>query len=303
MEKINTFIVVHTNYDGLKKTLESIRKYTPANFNIILIDQNPVYQQVDDLVDLHIFTHGKNLGYAKAFNTGIRLSDTKYVSIWNDDAECINSKWWGGIEETFRRYSTTALGVNPSSPRNPRASGEEPVNNMGIDYKDEFPESDYDLMLEKGQGHIIDGICMFATVFDRAKLDKVVGVIPGKAWMDEHFYPGGGEDYDLNRRGYLTKNEENGMRGYRCLGTNLSFIWHWWYSTKRLNDGVAGVKHCGNQWSDKWGTIEGGNVDLYGKLGTQISPMNKIRTLEECDLLQKDISRKEINPDYEMWGD
>jgi hypothetical protein len=139
-------------------------------------------------------------------------------------------------------------------------------------------------MIKQGQGHVIDGICMFAPVFDRAKLDKVAGVIPNKCWMDEWFYPGGGEDYSLNRQGYLTKNEENGFRGYRCLGTNLSYIWHWWYSTRRLKDGVAGVKHCGNQWSDKWGTVDGGNVDLYGKLGNQIVPMNKIRTLEECDL-------------------
>jgi len=288
MEKILTIIVPHNNYENVRKTLESIRKYTPPIFNIIFINQSGEDRGVKDLVDIYIDTNGKNLGYAKCFNMGIRLSDTKYVAIWNDDAECINMKWWGGVEETFRRYNTTALAVNPSSPRNPKGSGEEPVNNMGIDYKDEFPESDYDLMIEKGQGHIIDGICMFATVFDRSKLDKVVGVVPGKAWMDEHFYPGGGEDYDMNRRGYLTKNEENGFRGYRSLGTNLSFIWHWWYSTKKAN-GEAGVKHCGNQWSDKWGTVDGGNVDLYGKLGNQMTPMNKIRTLEQCDLEHKDI--------------
>jgi len=289
MEKCNTFIVPHNNYTNVRKTLESIRKHTPPNFNIIFINQSGEDKNVKDLVDIYIDTNGKNLGYAKAFNTGIRLSDTKYVTIWNDDAECINLKWWDGVIETFNRYSTTALGVNPGSPRNPRASGEEPVNNMGIDYKDEFSEEDYNLMLEKGQGHVIDGICMFATVFDREKLNKTAGVIPG-SWMDEWFYPGGGEDYDLNRRGYLTKNEENGFRGYRCLGTNLSFIWHWWYQTRRMSDNTAGVKHCGNQWNDKWGTTEdGGNVDLYGKLGNQVVPMNKIRTLEQCDLSHKDI--------------
>jgi glycosyltransferase involved in cell wall biosynthesis len=286
--KINTFIVPTTNYDGIKKTLESIRKYTPPNFYIYLIDQREKYLEgVDDLVDLHIYTNGKNIGYAKAFNTGIRLSDTKYVTIWNDDCECINLRWWEGIEETFRRYSTTALGVNPSSPRNPRASGDMPVNNMGIDHKEEFTEEDYDSMIEQGKGHIIDGICMFATVFDRAKLDKVIGVLPNKAWMDEWFYPGGGEDYSLNRQGYLTKNEENGFRGYRCLGTNLSFVWHFWYSSRRMSDGVAGVKHCGNQWSDKWGTVDGGNIDLYGKTGGDNVPMNIIRPLDNCYTLDE----------------
>lgn len=283
-EFIIDVVMPHNNYDKVRNSLESLRKHTPPENlgQVIFIDQSKEYQQVDDLVDLHIFTHGKNLGYAKCFNIGCRLSDAKYILLLNDDVEFINKRWVDGVEETFKRYSTTALAVNPSSPRNPRASGDIPVNNMGIDYKEEFTEEDYDEMLRQGQGHIIDGICMFATIFDREKLDKVAGVIPGKAWMDEHFYPGGGEDYDMNRRGYLTKNEENGFRGYRCLGTNLSFIWHFWYSTKRSSDGVAGVKHCGNQWSDKWGTIEGGNVDLYGKTGNQVVPLNKIRTLEEC---------------------
>lgn len=274
-EKINTFIVPTLNYEGLRKTLESIRKHTPPNFYIYLIDMQNKYQDVDDLVDLHIYTEGNNLGYAKAFNTGCRLADTKYVSIWNDDAECIHKKWWDGIEETFGRYGDQALAVNPSSPRNPRAAGEEPVNNMEIDYKEEFTEEDYDLMMEKGKRHIIDGICMFATIFNKEKLDKVAGVISGKCWMDEYFWPGGGEDYDLNRRGYMTKNDDNKLRGYRCLGTGLSYVWHWWYSTKRVSDGQAAVKHCGHLWPDKWGI----GADIYGKVGKQLIPNNQIRNL------------------------
>ena len=277
MPKEHTFIVVHTNYDGLRKTLESIHEYTPPNYNIILIDQNIEYQKVDDLVDLHIFTNGKNLGYAKSINTGIRLSDTKYVSAWNDDCECINKRWWDGIMETFDRYKT-ALGVNPSSPRNPKASGEEPINPQ-IEYKDIFTEEDYNFMLKDiGKGHIIDGICMFATILDREKLDKVAGIIPGKCWMDEYFWPGGGEDYDLNRRARMTKNDDNDLSGYRMLGTGLSFVWHWWYSTKRLSDGIAGVKHCGMQWPNKWGM----DADIFGAKGNQLIPDNIIRPLEEC---------------------
>ena len=277
MEKILTIIVPHNNYANVRKTLESIRKHTPPIFNIIFINQSGEDKDVKDLVDLYIDTNGKNLGYAKCFNLGVRMSDTKYVAIWNDDAECINIKWWDGIIETFQRYDTTALCVNPSSPRNPKGSGEEPVNNLGIDYKEEFTDEDYELMMEKGGKHIIDGICMFATIFDREKLNKVAGVVPG-AWMDEWFYPGGGEDYDMNRRAYMTKNDENNLKGYRCLGTGLSYIWHFWYSTKRVKDGIAGVKHCGNQWGDKWGE----NPDIYGKTGNQLVPNNIIRPLEQC---------------------
>lgn len=278
-------VVPHLNYDGLCKSLKSLRKYTPPENigKVILIDQNPTYQKdADEFVDLHIFTKGRNLGFAKSMNVGIRLSDEKYVLLMNDDVEMINIKWVDGIVETFNRYST-ALGVNPSSPRNPRASGEEPVNNMGIDYKEEFSEEDYAKMLELGKGHIIDGICMFATIIDKEKLDKVGGVIPGKCWLDEHFWPGGGEDYDLNRRAYMTKNEDNKMSWYRMLGTNLSFIWHWWYSTKRISDGIAGVKHCGSAFSDKWDLAsDGKGADIYGHIGKQDIPINIIKPLEDC---------------------
>lgn len=274
MEKINTFICVHLNYEGLKKTLESIRKHTPPNFNIILIDQNKEYQAVDDLVDLHIFTNGKNLGYAKAFNTGCRLADTKYVSCWNDDCECINKKWWQGVEETFKRYST-ALGVNPSSPCNPRASGEAPIYAEGWKYKEEYTEEEYDKMVEElGKGYIIDGICMFATVLDREKLDKTAGVIPGKCWLDERFAKSGGEDMDFNIRSYRS--------GYRMLGTGLSYVLHHWYRTKRPEDGKAGVKYDGTTLDKKWNVYDGnGNLiskpNVFGKGGKSDIPLNTIR--------------------------
>lgn len=271
-------VMPHLNYNGVRKSLESLRKHTPPENigQVILIDQNSEYQEVDDFVDLHIFTNGKNLGYAKCFNTGVRLSDEKFILLVNDDVEFINKRWVDGVIETFNKYET-ALCVNPSSPRNPRASGEEPINAPGVEYKEEFTDEDYDKLIEAGKGHVIDGICMFATVFDREKLDKVAGVVPG-AWMDEYFLAGA-EDYDLNRRAYMTRNEDNNLRGYRCLGTGLSFIWHWWYKTRRVSDGVAGVKHAGSKWYDKWGV----DVDLYGKLGKQLIPNNIIKSLDECE--------------------
>ena len=275
------FVIPHLNYSGLKKTLASIRRNTsPENIgSIILIDQNKEYQKVDDLVDLHIYTNGVNLGFAKAVNMGIRLSDAKYVSCWNDDCECINKKWVEGIKETFDRYET-ALGVNPSSPRNPRASGAEPVDEW--EYKEDFSDEEYDkLVKEHGKGHIIDGICTWATIFDREKLEKVAGVIPGKCWYDEYFYPGGGEDYSLNRQAYMTKNSDNKMRGYRMLGTGLSYVWHWWYKTKK-EDGKEGVKYAGDLWHKKWGIMGEGNPDIFGRTGKQLVPMNTIRALEDC---------------------
>ena len=280
-DKIKFDVVMpHNNWQGVRRALETFRKYTPQDRigKVIFIDQNPEYQKVDDLVDLHIFTHGQNLGFAKSMNLGIRLSDAPYVMCTNDDVEFLNPQWVEGVEETFSRYST-ALCVNPGSPRNPRASGDAPINAPGYDYKEEWTTEQYnEMVINLGKGHIIDGICMFCTIFHRERLDKVFGVIPGKVWFDERF-ASGGEDYDMNRRGFMTKIPENNFGGYRSLGTNLAYIWHWWYSTKKEDTGQPGVKYDGGRFIDKWrGTLpQDQNPDIYGHNGLQTIPQNIIR--------------------------
>lgn len=276
-------VIPHLNYEKLRITLEKLRKHTlPEHLRkVILIDQNETYQQVDDLVDIHVrsIKDGKimNLGFAKACNWGIRLSDAPYVMLLNDDCEAIYKKWTLGIIDTFQRYEKQALCVNPSSPRNPRASGDIPVNHPGWEYKDEFSEEEYDKMVtEIGKGHTIDGICFWGPIFNRVKLDQLKGNVPG-VWLDESFWPGGGEDYDMNRRAYMTKNKDNDHRGYRCLGAGNSFMWHWWYSTVSPKTGKTGVKDAGTTYYDKWGIHGEGMPDVYGKTGRQDVSMNKMR--------------------------
>lgn len=250
------FCYLHYNNPNLRKSLESLRKNTPPeNINkVILIDQNKEYQQVDDLVDIHLYT--KPIGFCKAANTGIRLSDAEYVAVCNDDVEILNKHWVEGIEETFKRYDT-ALGVNPSSPRNPGSPGGECVDEWT--YKEDMDDEEYAKMIEEhGHGWIIDGICTYFTIFNRERLDKVKGVVPGKAWFGEFFY-NGGEDYDLNRRAY--------MSGMRMLGTGLSYVWHWWYGS---NDGKCNYS---NKFNEKWG--EGASI--MGDNNSQDVPINIVR--------------------------
>lgn len=250
-------IVVPTyNNPNLRKSLESLRRNTlPQNIGkVILIDQHEKYQEVDDLVDIHVKT--KPLGFCKASNTGIRLSDAPYVMVLNDDVEFLNTHWVEGIEETFNRYDT-ALGVNPSSYRNPGSPGGECIEEW--EHIENMTDEEYDkLVKELGKGWIIDGICTYATVFNRERLDRVKGVIPGKAWFDEYFY-NGGEDYDLNRRAY--------MSGMRMLGTGLSYVLHWWYGS---NDGKCNYS---NKFNEKWGADAG----IMGENGLQEVPTNLIR--------------------------
>jgi len=256
MNKLD-IIIPHLNYSDFQIGIDSLRRNSPEGLinKIIFINQSD--HQVKN-VDIEIKCD--NLGFAKAHNTGLRLSDTPYVMCLNDDVVFINKKWWEGIEQTFNDYST-AVCVNPSSVCDPDGVGGTVIME-GFEYKEDFSDEEYAKLLNTT---VIDGICMWGPVFKREFLDKVGGIVPGKAWFDEKFRFGGGEDYDLNRRSYLS--------GYRCLGTGKSYVWHHWHKTKHPVSGNEGAKDDSATWLGKWGV----DVDLYGNSGNKNIPPNEIR--------------------------
>lgn len=254
-------IIPHLNYPDFQIGIDTLRRNTPnwVINKIIFINQSE--DHVPKNVDIEIKT--KNLGFAKALNTGIRLSDADYVGCLNDDVVFINNQWWNGIKETFDAYST-ALCVNPSSVCDPDGLGGTKVME-GFEYKEDYTDEEYARLLNPG---VIDGICMWFPIFKRETLDKVGGVVPGKAWFDEAFLYGGGEDYDLNRRGYLS--------GMRSLGTGKSYVYHHWHKTKHPISGQTGAKDDSATWLSKW-TIDGEGPDLYGQKGNKVIPINTVR--------------------------
>jgi len=257
MNKLDV-IIPHLNYPDFQIGIDSLRRNSPEGLinKIIFINQSE--DHVPTGIDIEI--KSKNLGFAKALNTGLRFSDAPYVCCLNDDVVFLNQKWWEGIEQTFKDYST-ALCVNPSSVCDPDGIGGTKIMD-GFEYKENYSDEEYVKLVN---GTVIDGICMWAPVFMRERLDQVKGIIPGKAWFDERFKLGGGEDYDLNRRGY--------MSGFRSLGTGKSYVWHHWHKTKHPISGQEGAKDDSATWLGKWGA----DVDIYGHKGLQTIPLNIIR--------------------------
>ena len=155
----------------------------------------------------------------------------------NDDIEFINKKWWDGILETFDQDKKRIVAVNPMSPREPGwGYGLEHGKYIDlIEYKEDYDEKDYQYLLKgdfsKVQGlpdsfpkqkvGVIDAIATWGTVFKKAFFKKF-------GLFDERYYPGGGEDYDLNARCY--------REGYRMVGTTRSWVWHWWGASKDTKD-------------------------------------------------------------------
>jgi GT2 family glycosyltransferase len=203
-----TIIIPHYRYPNVNKCIETLYKYTPPNFRLIVIDQNPNSKIDSSRVHLHIKAY-RPLGFTKACNIGWRLSDTKYTTLLNDDVEFIDSRWWQGVIDSFSEPQIVA--VNPKSARD-YAIGGKVVNNVPYN-------SSYDKMLELPYKSM-QCRAMFCTVF-RTDLAKRVG------YFDEYFNMGG-EDTDWILRAKMLRESQNKFRGYDVISTPLSYVWHWW---------------------------------------------------------------------------
>lgn len=276
MEITNTFVVPIIIPDYIERFLFTLYKFTPPNFRVILIDQtlNGMEQYSNDKrVHMYIRPY-RNLGFSQAMNTGIRVSDTKYVTCSNDDVEFIDDRWWTGIIETFNADKQIKA-VNPMSICEPgwgygcnRNSPDELVKKKENDlkcafnrneerfehlpYKSEYSKEDYDYLLSRKSGWI-DGIITWCTVFDRAALDY-------KGMYDERFFPGGGEDYDIGGRFYSMfwpTKQANPLDRYRMVATAKSWAWHHLSKSRTSKDQLLpGLRDHWNKdhemWEDQW---------------------------------------------------
>lgn len=94
---INTFVVPFVFTDKIAEAVGSIwANHTPEEHRLILIDnsgEDYLYKkQLEELSHAYIKLY-RNVGPAVAFNLGIQMARTKYVTIMSDDARLIHKTW------------------------------------------------------------------------------------------------------------------------------------------------------------------------------------------------------------------
>src|SRR3990167_4313051 len=248
------FNPVLTNF--IRPALESLYKYTPVNFRVIVVDQTKdgVYGLVHDYADLIIRNpKRKNMGFAKSMNEGIIHGlywGSKYVAACNDDILMISDRWWQGILDQFDAFPEMKA-VNPASPIEPGFGygladdghwipgnscppwGIQIGNNIYPKAPDGSPitleiaqtKKGYDMLLAHRQGHI-EGFAGWFVVGKRDFWENV-------GLYDERFGPAGAEDYQLCHRIYLA--------GGRASATMRSFVWHEWMASKKRSNTTAEI--------------------------------------------------------------
>jgi len=265
----NTFVIPVVRTDLLEKCLETLYRHTPDNFYVYVVDNSldtidkSLYKYIH-----HYIRPGRNLGFSKSFNAGLKLCETPYITTCNDDIEFINYRWWEGVVKTFNKVDAATpdkpcLLVTPSSVKLPDWSvGRSSGDHFYIkEYKEFYSDEDYDWLI--GEDHyinehltirpdtVIDGITLYCSIFKTDIIKELGG-------LDERYYPGSGEDYDLCCRA--------NMMGYRSVGTTSSYVFHHWSSSIGIipqleKDKLIDKSRVWNDTESAWG----GGFDIWGK--------------------------------------
>ena len=257
----NTFVIpTLINRKGLMRCIETIHKYNDR-YKIIVIDNSKEgFDECRPLVDLYIKAK-RNLGFSKSVNTGIRLADTPFVTVCNDDVEFINKRWFGSIKDYFAKRPN-ALAIAPASIKEIPSTEESKTGVYDwLPYKEHYTEEEYDYLLEPKLNHkraynpesVFEGTMTYCVVFKKEAFD-IIGL------YDEGFYPGQGEDYDWNIRCYMKK--------FWIGSVNNSMVYHHWVTTVSkihtilTREDFAKYRYW-TSFKNKWGdaNIYGGGVE------------------------------------------
>lgn len=280
MEKQLTVIIPLIRDDLVERCLETLYAYTPpGTFYVYLIDQTihgvdatALRGKYRNLLvirtpksDVH---YTGNLGFSQATNLGVKLVETPYFMMMNDDVEMIHPAWLDGVWDTFKMIEKTtpespAIMVNVASIRLADWSVGAPAGEDFdiLPYKEKYSNEDWDFLVNKPHyinqhltiqpGSVFDGVTLYASVIKTKEYREVGGT-------DDRYFPGSGEDYDLSCKAR--------MFGYRSVNTTLSWCFHHWSSTfKSLRDqeDIQDLKMPELSWNhnhEKWGP----NFDIWG---------------------------------------
>lgn len=243
-EPLVTYVLTPICEKFISRFLYTLYKYQdPKTFKVVVMDQTKdgFSQEVMDYIRplVHLYMHPRrNLGYAKAMNEGAIHGlywGSKYICLANDDIEIMDSRWMDGIEQTFA-MDPRIIGVVPMSPRVAGWGYGVTYNPEVLPYKAEYTKEDYDYLLKtdftdyKGRlpktfprtgqhGSVVDG-AVFIMPYFKAEAFTEVG------FLDEHYFPGSGEDMDYCARAY--------QKDRRIVSTSFSWVWHHWSKSKDL---------------------------------------------------------------------
>jgi len=208
--------IVIPNWNGedfLEVCLDSLRKQTHDNFEVILVDNGSTDGSVDfvkrNYPEVKIISLPTNRGFAYAVNTGIRQSQSEYIALLNNDTEA-DPRW---LEELCR-----GLENNPEigfcASQTLFFHNRDIINSAGLAYYKDGTAGDRGYgepdRGQYGKQRKVFGASGVAVMYRREMLEDI-------GLFDEDFFAFY-EDVDLSFRAQLC--------GYQCIYQPMAVVYH-----------------------------------------------------------------------------
>lgn len=305
-------ILTYNNPEGaIDLVSDFYRLHDMTKFRLISVDQTEegITFKPEEPVHLHVRTY-RNLGFSKGMNTGIKLVQTPLMLLANDDVRLLNRKWYEEARADLEPQDVLATNPFPALRTWDKhgnvvwlwdliddKTGERDTRFDFVKDKpfEEYTEEDYEKLHEiygKGSG---PGTAMFFTLM-KTNARHYVGLLDEAFWNN-------GEDYDWNRRCFLTcwkckekkglHREHEGKLYCRALHTDKDgrHLGDSWFEPFRILTSRNSLihHHCGvskekaaakgegssydlvvqgkNRFNDKWSTPDCPGPNIYGSDG------------------------------------
>ncbi len=165
--RFSIIIPTATNYEGLKKCLESVVKFTDLSQCEIICVANGAPQEarvlgVPMLSHVKLLWFDEMIGFTRAVNEGLAVAKGEFIILLNDDVELLPQPKNLWLDELHKPFADPKMGITG------------PLKNFCPAAQREF-------------------LLFFCVMIRKAMLDEI-GV------LDMCFNPGGGEDTDLSCR-------------------------------------------------------------------------------------------------------
>jgi len=205
--KCDIVTAVWNNLELTKSCIDSIIKNTDVDYRLIIIDNasnDKTKKYLEELKDKEgrrvlLIRNESNLGFIKAVNQGMRLSESPYICLINNDT-IVTKEWLGEMIRVAESSPRVGL-INPSS----NTLGQKPENKESMEAYAERLKKEAASSTEIGSAI---GFCMLI----KKEIIERIGV------FDEIYGMGNFEDTDYSRRAI--------KEGYICARAHRAYVFH-----------------------------------------------------------------------------
>lgn len=234
--KTSIIILTHNGLLYSKKCIQSVRKYTEKNYEIIVVDNNSTDRTKSWLSaqkDIKVIYNSENLGFPRGCNQGINAACGDDILFLNNDV-IVTPNWLKNLRECL--YSNKDIGA--AGPITNKCSNDQSISlpfdsiNEILRWCKKHNVSDHNKWEYKSR---LIGFCFFI----RKEVIKKVG------FFDERFSPGNYEDDDYSLR--IRK------AGYKLVLCRDTFVYHYGGISFSKYNYLKLLEINKNKFEEKWG--------------------------------------------------